>query len=108
RMSLMLVFGGFVAAALALRRNREAHKRLMLLACVSILGAAIARIPGLPDWSVPAIFSSERRSYVEYALTLLFVVAAMMYDFVSRKEVHKVYILGGTLFAICKGALEFF
>ena len=39
----MVLFGGFVTAALRLRRNREAHKRLMLLAYVSIIVAAVAR-----------------------------------------------------------------
>ena len=34
----MLMFTTFITAALALRRNKEAHKRLMLLGSVSIMG----------------------------------------------------------------------
>ena len=38
----MVLFGGFVTAALVLRRDKETHKRLMLLAYVSIVVAAVA------------------------------------------------------------------
>ena len=41
----MLVFPILVAAALAWRRQAETHKRLMLLATVSVLDAAVARWP---------------------------------------------------------------
>ncbi|HEU5086314.1 MAG TPA: hypothetical protein VFT99_02670, partial [Roseiflexaceae bacterium] len=43
----MFFFAVFVAAALRMRANREAHKRLMLLAYVSIIVAAVARLPGM-------------------------------------------------------------
>src|SRR5215218_4249780 len=33
--------------ALAMRRHRESHKRLMLLAYASLLGAPAARLPGV-------------------------------------------------------------
>jgi hypothetical protein len=91
----MLMFATFVAAALAWRRNKEAHKRLMLLAYVSILNAAIARIPGMPSQSAAI------------ALTLLPIGAGMAYDYLSRRRVHKVYLLGGTMFAIFYGGLGF-
>jgi hypothetical protein len=64
----ILMFATFVAAALALRRNKEAHKRLMLLAYVSILNAAIARIPGMPS------------QHAAIALTLLPIAVGMTYD----------------------------
>src|SRR6185369_13321246 len=41
----MLVFVILVAAGLACRRRSETHKRLMLLATISILDAAVARWP---------------------------------------------------------------
>ncbi len=43
----MILFAIFVTAALALRRDKEAHKRLMLLAYISIIVAAVARLPGV-------------------------------------------------------------
>jgi hypothetical protein len=45
----LVAFGGLVYAAMRSRRNPAAHKRLMLLATIALLGAtAIARMP-LPD-----------------------------------------------------------
>src|SRR5688572_29286107 len=43
----MTLFALFVSAALWNRRNKDAHKRLMLLAYISILTAAVARLPGV-------------------------------------------------------------
>ena len=86
----MILFATFVTAALALRRDKEAHKRLMLLAYISIIVAAVARLPGVLRVGPPAFFG----------LTLLFVVVAGIYDFLSRRRVHKVYLWGGALIAI--------
>jgi hypothetical protein len=85
----MVLFSTFVSAALALRRDREAHKRLMLLAYVSIIAAPVARLPGVLPMG-PFAF---------YGLAFLFVVVAAIYDFLSRGRVHKVYLLGGVFIA---------
>jgi hypothetical protein len=86
----MVLFATFVTAALALRRDKEAHKRLMLLAYISIVVAAVARLPGVLPLGPPAFFG----------LSFLFVVAAAIYDFLSRRRVHKVYLWGGALIAV--------
>ena len=86
----MVLFAGFVTAALARRRDKEAHKRLMLLAYVSIVTAAVARLPGVLPLGPPAFFG----------LSFLFVVAAGIYDFFSRQQVHRVYLWGGALIAV--------
>lgn len=86
----MVLFATFVTAALALRRDKEAHKRLMLLAYVSIVVAAVGRIPGVFPLGPLAFFG----------LSFLFVVAAGIYDFVSRRRVHRVYLWGGALLVI--------
>jgi hypothetical protein len=44
----MILFSIFVTAALANRRDKETHKRLMLLAYVSIIVAAVGRLPVVP------------------------------------------------------------
>jgi hypothetical protein len=86
----VILFGGFITTALVLRRNKEAHKRLMLLAYVSIITAAIARFPGVQALGPPVFFG----------LSLLFVAAGMIYDFASRRRVHRVYLWGGALLVI--------
>lgn len=44
-LSLLLFFAIFVSLALLWRRRPAAHRRLMLLAAISLLGAAVVRIP---------------------------------------------------------------
>jgi hypothetical protein len=83
----MVMFAIFVTAALALRRNREAHKRLMLLAYVSIMGAPAARLPGVLPFG-PLAF---------YGIAFVFLAAGIVYDLVSRHRVHPAYAWGGTL-----------
>ena len=85
----MVLFTTFITAALIKRRDREAHKRLMLLAYVSIIVAAVARLPGVLPLGPIAFFG----------LAFLFIVAGGTYDFVSRRRVHRVYLWGGALFA---------
>ena len=80
----MVFFAGFVTAALLLRANREAHKRLMLLAYVSIVVAAVGRFPGVLPLGPPAFFG----------LAFLFILAGVIYDKISRGRVHRVIRAG--------------
>src|SRR5579864_2101601 len=84
----MAVFASLIAAALVLRRHKEAHKRLMLLAFTAILAAAVVRFPGVlplgPLWF--------------FGLTFLPVLMlAATYDLITRRRVHPAYIWGGAL-----------
>jgi hypothetical protein len=83
----MLMFTTFLTAALALRRKKEAHKRLMLLAYVSIMAAPAARLPGALPLG-PLAF---------YGIAFVFLAAGIVYDLVSRRRVHPAYLWGGTL-----------
>ena len=87
----MAAFAGFVTAAIAMRRDSQTHKRLMLLATISILDAAVARLP----------FEFLRTSNWNYLPTTdVFLAAAILYDLASRHTVHRAYIWGGTLLVI--------
>ncbi len=83
----MILFAGFLATALALRGDPERHKRLMVMAYVSIMVAAVGRLPGLLALGPPAFFG----------LTLIFVAAAAIHDLRSRGRVHPVYVWGGAI-----------
>jgi hypothetical protein len=83
----MLMFSTFITAALALRRKKEAHKRLMLLAYVSIMAAPAARLPG----ALPL------GPFACYGIAFVFLAAGIVYDLVSRRRVHPAYLWGGTL-----------
>jgi hypothetical protein len=89
-LSDMLCFAGFVALALRLRANREAHKRLMLLAYVSIIVAAVARLPGVLLLGPPAFFG----------LAFLFIFVGVIYDLVTRRRVHPAYLWGGGMLLV--------
>ena len=91
--SSMLVFATFVVAAVALRARPETHKRLMLLATISLLDAAVARwpVPGIDGW--PLLY---------YGLTDAFILVAILYDLVTRGRVAGVYLWGGLLVVACQ------
>jgi hypothetical protein len=87
----MVAFAGFVTAAIVLRRDSQTHKRLMLLATISILDAAVARLP----------FEFLRTSNWNYLPTTdTFLAAAILYDLASRRTVHRAYVWGGVLLVI--------
>ncbi len=86
----IILFTGFVGAALLKRRDKESHKRLMLLAYVSIITAAVARLPGMLPLGPPAFFGAS----------FLFVVAGIVYDRVSRGRIHRVYKIGAPIIAL--------
>ena len=95
-LSGMLFFAAVFTLAIAYVRQKEIHKRLMLLAGVSLLDAAVARwfltflappgAVGPPTVLVtipPAIVAS------------LLLVAAVVYDWRTRGRPHPVYVYGG-------------
>ncbi len=84
----MLVFGSLVAAAIVLRRDRESHKRLLLLATISALAPAWLRFRH--------IFPAVPNPFVTFSLladSLLLV--AIAYDWFTLRRVHPVYLRVG-------------
>jgi uncharacterized membrane protein YozB (DUF420 family) len=82
----LALFGSLVALAIARRRDPQSHKRYMILATVSLLGAAIARWPGVLALGGPPLF---------FAIADLFIVALAVWDFRSRGRLHPATLLGG-------------
>ena len=89
-LSDMFFFGTFLTLAVLKRRERESHKRYMVLAYMCLLGAATARVPGVLPYG-PFAF---------YGLAFLVVVAAGVHDFLTIGRVHKVYLWGGLAFVL--------
>jgi hypothetical protein len=81
------LFATFTALAIAWRRDSQAHKRLMLLATINLLTAAVAR--------VPLDFISTGGPPAFFALTDVFVLAIAAWDFASRGRLHPVTLWGG-------------
>jgi hypothetical protein len=82
------VFAILVGAGFYYRRRPDVHKRLMLLATVSILAAAIARLPFAIMQAGPPAF---------FGFTDLFVLACILYDLITLKRVHRATALAALL-----------
>ena len=93
--SLFLAFGLFdlaafallVGAALLLRQRRDFHKRLMLLAAIILLDAALARfIAVYTNWQID---SSTLRN--------LLMGLCVVVDTVRSRRLHPAFVFGGIL-----------
>ncbi len=84
----IIVFGALVSAAVVQRRSSETHKRLMLLATISLLTAAVARfLRQVGMGGAPNLFFG----------TDVFVLALVLYDLASRGRVQPATLWGGAL-----------
>lgn len=84
------MFTLFVGSALALRRSREWHKRLMLLATMTLLVPAMGRLD--PQIMQPL---GLPRLVLAPAITVAFVAWACVHDWRRLGRVHPAYIVGG-------------
>ena len=89
----LILFAGFVVLEIAYRRNRPYHMRFMLLACLSMSGPCIFRIPlgSLPVVSVLA----GGGPYGLFGLDLLLLYGCIIVDTVKNRSLHPAFILGG-------------
>ncbi|WP_426031908.1 hypothetical protein [Caulobacter sp. DWP3-1-3b2] len=83
----ILVFGGLVAAGVALRRRSEWHKRLMLCATVSILGPGLGRL-------LPMDSFGKAAPLVMFGVIALFAFAGPVIDLIVRRRIHPAYLWG--------------
>jgi hypothetical protein len=88
----MMLFGLFVTLAIAWRNKAQDHKRLMILATVNLVEAAIIRIP-LDFIAAGAPFTSRGLSY-------LFIVAIVAWDLRSSGRIQRVTLWAGLLIII--------
>jgi len=90
----ILLFAIFVAAAFWYRSQAQMHKRLMMLATISLLSAALTRFP----------LGHARLPFTILGLTA-FLLAGPIYDWGTRGRVHPANLWGGLLILI-SGALR--
>jgi hypothetical protein len=82
----MVTFASLVGLALIWRRDRAAHKRLMLLGSLAIIDAAAARWPFVP--AVHPIWGPV-------AMVVILVLALATYDLSTRSRPHPVTLWAG-------------
>jgi hypothetical protein len=85
----MVVFGPLLAAGWIYRRRPEIHKRIMLVATTVLLVAAVGRMRFLGVW-----FGGPPPMAVVLLIWTLPVLLAMAHDFVTKRLVHPVYVIG--------------
>ena len=87
------LFGAFVILGMLNRHQPDAHKRLMLLATVNLIGPAMARIvtqavKGAGMVAVPGVVGAV-------LLLNVFLVAIVIHDLSTRGRLHPVTLWGG-------------
>lgn len=85
----MAVFGVLVSYAIAKRHVAQTHKRLMLIASIGPLAAAIARLP------FDFIMASGPPAF--FGLTDLFLLPLVAWDLATRRRLHAATLWGGLL-----------
>ena len=97
-LSGLVMFAILLASAIANHHRAEVHKRLMLLAMIPLVHAAMARVfmlafapPGAKG-PPPVFVSIPPGLFVD-----LLIVAAMIHDWRTRGRPHRVYVIGGGL-----------
>ena len=84
----IIVFGALVRPAVMQRQRSDTHKRLMLLATISLLTAAVARfLRQVGMGGAPNLFYG----------TDAFVLVLVLYDLATRGRVHPATLWGGAL-----------
>jgi len=88
-----LTFGGLTAAAIVLRRKAEWHKRLMLCGTIVVMSPALGRILPMPQLGKLAPLAV-------FGCVLVYVLAGVVHDLVTRKRIHPAYYWGLAVIAI--------
>jgi len=83
----ILLFTAFVGGAIYFRRRRDVHKRLMILAMLDLLPAAIVRWPIAPPNVGPAVTG----------VVLVLIAALVVNDFAVQRRAHPASVWGGLL-----------
>lgn len=95
-LSVVGIFAIFVGAALWMRRRSDWHKRLMLLATLSILTPAIARLP--------FEFIHAGGPGAAFGLTDLLVLACVAWDSAKHRRLHPAFGWGVLFFLLSQPA----
>ena len=94
----LVLFAGFMTAAISWVRRPGLHKRLMILAMIPLMHASVARLflllfaPADAKGPPPVFVSVPPGLSVD-----LILVAAVVYDWRTRGRPHPVYLIGGAL-----------
>lgn len=106
--TIIVTFAGLLVAAVANIKRPEYHKRLMLMATISIMPPAMGRLIGMAAQQIAigprqlgATIAPVAVGTVSAVAADLLIVAAMAYEWRTRGRAHRVYwIAGGAIVLI--------
>jgi len=90
---ILFLFAILVTAGIWFRQKPDVHKRLMLIASISIVAPAIARWPGGRSMLPLSVVGPQ----------LLLFAVLILYDVLSRRRVHPATIWGVALYVLALG-----
>jgi len=102
-LSASLIAGGFVFAGLYWRRNAGAHKRLMLLATISMMGPAMNRFTR--QFDLTNLLDMDRFA-IALCATLALYGVCMLNDYRVQRRVHPVHVIGAAIVVAQRGLAE--
>lgn len=88
----IIVFSILVGAALYYRKKPDTHKRLMLVATISILPPAFARMP--------FTFISTTLPFSAFLLGDAVLLGCVLWDVAIHRRLHRAYLWGGLIFVL--------
>jgi hypothetical protein len=86
-------FGALVGAAVALRHRPQIHKRLMVLAMISVLGPPVARL-------IAVLGQRESFLAIQTTVAAFFIIWCLIADWIRNRVVHPVFAVGGILLVL--------
>lgn len=89
------IFSVLAAAAFLMRRKPALHKRLILLATIGLMGAAVGRMQFLPFWHFHGIAAIR----LVWCYTYVFLLPLTAYDLWSTRKLNRATVWG-SLFII--------
>jgi hypothetical protein len=89
----LAIFAVLVAAGFYYRRNRDSHKRLMMLATIGTAIAGLDRL--LFPTGLLAFSGLPLNTFTSMGLTAVFLLACFLYDLRTRGHVHPAFLWGG-------------
>lgn len=96
----IVLFAVLVTVAVVFRRRPEAHKRLMLLATITLLNPALGRLVGrYLDVGLLGFL------VMIFTLTDVFVIVAVIHDLRTRRSVHPALVWGGSAVVVIQPLL---
>lgn len=90
-------FAALIFWAFRARRDAPAHKRVVILATVALLGPALAR------WPFAFVFSSD---FVFFGILDLIPILLIAFDLWSLRKIHRVTILGTLLLLVMQFSMR--